>query len=83
LRASDAARKREKLSWKKWGRRFDQYLNRLEKLLWPDIIILGGGVSKKIDKFMPYLTVGAQVVPARLRNEAGIVGAALAANSGS
>ena len=83
LRASDAARKREKLSWKKWGRRFDQYLNRLEKLLWPDLIILGGGVSKKIDKYMPYLTVGAQVVPARLRNEAGIVGAALAANSGS
>jgi len=79
LRASDAARKREKLSWEKWGRRFNQYLNQLEKLLWPDLIILGGGVSKKIEKFMPYLTVQAEVQPAKLRNEAGIVGAALAA----
>lgn len=81
LRASDAARKREKLSWKKWARRFDTYLRALERLFWPELIILGGGVSKKADKFMPYLTVQAEVVPALLLNEAGIVGAALAASS--
>ena len=79
LRASDAARKREKLSWKKWAKRFDGYLNELECLLWPDLIILGGGVSKKSDKFLPYLTVQAELVTADLLNEAGIIGAALAA----
>lgn len=79
LRASDAARKREKLSWKKWAKRFNRYLLTLEKLLWPDLIILGGGVSKKADRFLPYLTVQAELVTAQLQNEAGIVGAALAA----
>jgi len=80
-RASDAARKRKKLSWKKWAKRFDKYLNHLEMLIWPDLIILGGGVSKKHDRFMPRLTVQAEVVPAELRNEAGIIGAALAAKT--
>lgn len=79
--ASDAARKRKKLSWKKWARRFDKYLNHLESLIWPDLIILGGGISKKHDRFMPHLTVQAEVVPAELRNEAGIIGAALAAKT--
>jgi polyphosphate glucokinase len=78
-RASDAARQREKLSWKKWAGRFDAYLNYLEKLFSPDLFILGGGVSKESDKFINYLTVQARVVPAQLLNEAGIVGAALAA----
>ena len=76
--ASDAARKRDKLSWKRWGARFNQYLGRLEYLLWPDLFILGGGVSKEFEKFIPYLTVGCPVVPAQMLNEAGIVGAALA-----
>lgn len=80
-RASDAARKRNKLSWKKWAKHFDEYLNHLERLIWPDLIILGGGVSKKHDRFMPRLTVQAEVVPAELRNEAGIIGAALAAKT--
>jgi polyphosphate glucokinase len=79
LRASDAARKRERLSWKKWAERFNVYLHTLEKLLWPDLFILGGGVSKKHEKFIPYLDVQAEVVPAQLLNEAGIIGAALAA----
>jgi polyphosphate glucokinase len=79
MRASDAARKREDLSWDKWGERFDEYLNRLEKLLWPDLIILGGGVSKEFERFKPRLTVQAKVVPAQFLNEAGMVGAALAA----
>lgn len=80
-RASDAARKREDLSWKAWSKRFDRYLRTLERLIWPDLIILGGGVSKKHDKFIPRLTVQAEVVPAELLNEAGIVGAALAARA--
>jgi len=79
LKASDAARKREKLSWKKWAMRLDKYLKTLERLFWPDLFILGGGVSKNSESFLPYLTVGADVLPAQLLNEAGIVGAALAA----
>lgn len=79
--ASDAARKREDLSLKKWANRFDQYLRTLEKLFYPDLIILGGGMSKRAADFLPLLTVQAEVVPAQLQNEAGIVGAALAAGS--
>jgi polyphosphate glucokinase len=79
LFASDAARKRDKLSWKKWGHHFDKYLQTLEKLIWPDLIILGGGVSKKFQMYKPYLTVKAEVVPAQMQNEAGIVGAAVGA----
>ena len=81
LRASDAARKREGLSWEKWGARLNEYLRRLEQLLWPDFIILGGGVSKKHERFIPYLNLKAEVMPAQLLNEAGIVGAALAAQA--
>jgi polyphosphate glucokinase len=77
--ASDAARKRENLSWKKWGRRFDQYLHTMEKLFWPDLIILGGGVSKKHAQYMQYITVQAEVLPAQMLNEAGIIGAAVGA----
>ena len=77
--ASDAARKREDLSWKKWGKRLNEYLQTLENLFSPELFILGGGVSKKHEKFIPRLSVRARVVPAQLRNEAGIVGAAMAA----
>ncbi|HSO27717.1 MAG TPA: ROK family protein [Anaerolineales bacterium] len=80
-RASDAARKREDLSWKQWSKRLDLYLRTMEKLVWPDLILLGGGVAKKHKKFIPRLTVQAEVQPAELLNEAGIVGAALAARS--
>jgi polyphosphate glucokinase len=79
LLASDAARKKKDLSWEKWAEGFDLYLNRLEQLLWPDLIIIGGGASKKHERFMSRLTVQAEVVPAQLLNDAGIVGAALAA----
>jgi len=78
-RASDAARKREKLSWKKWAARFDRYLHRLELLFSPDLFILGGGASKEHEIFLPLLTVRTRVVPAQLLNDAGIIGAALAA----
>lgn len=80
--ASDRVRKDEELHWKKWGRRVDAYLKHLEFIFSPDLFILGGGVSKKSDKFMEFLDLHTPVVPAALRNEAGIVGAALWAAQG-
>ncbi len=77
--ASDAVRKDKGLSWKKWGKRFDRVLCEYETLFWPDLFVLGGGASNKFEKFEQYLTVIAEVVPAQMLNEAGIVGAALAA----
>ncbi len=76
-RASDAARQREDLSWKKYARRLNSYLTALEKLFWPDLFIIGGGISKVHEKFIPLLTVQTKVIPAQLQNEAGMVGAAL------
>jgi polyphosphate glucokinase len=81
LRASERVRLQKELSWKQWARRVDEYLNAIERLLWPDLIIIGGGASKHYAKFVPYLTVQAQIVSARMLNEAGIVGGALAALS--
>jgi len=78
-RATDAARKRENLSWKKWAANFDEYLHTMERLIWPNLIILGGGVIKKMENFIPLLTVKTEIVPAQLLNDAGIIGAALAA----
>jgi polyphosphate glucokinase len=77
--ASDAARKRERLSWKKWGRRFNRYLRYLHSLFWPDLFVLGGGVVKQFAKFESYINVESPVVPAIFKNEAGIVGAAMVA----
>jgi polyphosphate glucokinase len=77
LYASDATRKEQDLDWPVWGSRLNEYLLRLESLVWPDKIIIGGGVSKKIKKIQSQLTTRATVVPAKLRNEAGIIGAAL------
>ncbi len=77
--ASDRARKDDDLSWKQWAKRLNDYFQYIEFLFSPELIIIGGGVSKKHEKFFPYLDVQARVVPARLRNEAGIVGAAVAA----
>ncbi len=77
--SSDAARQRQDMPWEKWAKRVDLYLTTLERLLWPDLIIVGGGVSKKAEKFLPLLTLRTKVVPAEMRNEAGIVGAALGA----
>jgi polyphosphate glucokinase len=79
LRASDAARKKDKLSWKTWSKRLDEYLDAMQALLWPDLIILGGGAVKYNERYIHRLTVRAEVVPAQLGNDAGIVGAALAA----
>jgi len=78
-RAAASARENKGLSWKKWARQVDEYLQHMNRYLSPDLIVIGGGVSKKHDKFLPRLTVKAEVVTARMENEAGIVGAALAA----
>jgi len=75
--ASDAARQADDLSWEDWATRFNEYLHRIEELLWPDMIIIGGGASKKDDKFIQHLDTKAKVVPATLLNEAGIIGGAL------
>jgi polyphosphate glucokinase len=78
-RASDAARQREELPWKKYAKRLNRYFLEMEKLFWPDLFILGGGISKYHDKYLPLLKVETPIVPAQFLNEAGIVGAALAA----
>jgi len=76
--AAARLREEESLSWPRWARRLDAYLHLMHAYFWPDLFILGGGVSKKADKFLHLLTVPALVVPARLQNDAGIIGAALA-----
>jgi polyphosphate glucokinase len=80
-RASARARKEKGLTWEKWGKRLNQYLHAVEELVWPDLIILGGGVSKKADKFFPFIKTRAELVAALMYNQAGIVGAALAAGA--
>ena len=79
--ASEAVRVAKKLKWKDWSARFDHYLTALENLLWPDLIVLGGGVSKKLDKFAPMLSIKTPIVAAQFLNQAGIIGAALFAET--
>jgi polyphosphate glucokinase len=76
--AAASVRKRAGLDWPEWAARVNVYLAVVERLFAPKLLILGGGVSKKADKFLPYIKAQAKVVPARLHNDAGIVGAALA-----
>jgi polyphosphate glucokinase len=78
-RASGAARIRRRMSWEKWADEVDEFLHRLDMLVWPDLIIIGGGASKDADRFIGKFTVRPPVVAAQLRNEAGIVGAAMVA----
>jgi polyphosphate glucokinase len=77
--ASDRTRKRQRLSWKRWARRLDVLFEHLERLFAPDLFVIGGGVSKDDQHFLPLLRVCTPIVPAALRNRAGIIGAALAA----
>jgi polyphosphate glucokinase len=79
--AANSVRKRLDLSWEEWGGRVNEYLKKIEALFWPDIIIIGGGVSKHFDKFTPFLKLDTETVPAENRNHAGIIGAALAASA--
>jgi polyphosphate glucokinase len=79
--ASNTTRQNYELSWKKWGKRFNEYLVHIERLLTPNLIILGGGTSKRYEFFEKYVKVSCPVIPARLLNNAGIVGAAAYAQS--
>jgi polyphosphate glucokinase len=77
--AAASAREREDLSWKEWAKRLNKYIGEMEALFWPELIIVGGGVSSKHEKFFPFLQTRAKLVPAEFLNQAGIAGAALAA----
>lgn len=81
--AAESVREREDLSWKHWAKRLQSYFELVERLLWPDLIIVGGGVSKKAEKFLPHVELRTEIVPAALQNDAGIIGAALHATGGA
>lgn len=77
--ASNSVRKSENLDLEEWAKRFNEYLQRLEALFWPDLFILGGGISKQFESYEQYFDLDTKIVPAESRNHAGIIGAALAA----
>jgi polyphosphate glucokinase len=81
--ASNAVREKKELGWKQWAARLQTYYSTLEKLFSPDLFIVGGGVSKHADEFLPLLDLSTPIVPATLRNNAGILGAASLAAHGS
>jgi polyphosphate glucokinase len=76
-RAASSARERDDLSWADWAKRLTTYYRKLEQLFSPDLFVVGGGVSKKADQFLPLVEIETEIIPAQLRNAAGIVGAAL------
>ena len=76
VRAATSAREREGLSYPDWAKRLQRYFGELERLFSPDLFVVGGGVSKKYDEYLPLLDLRTPIVPAALRNAAGIVGAA-------
>ncbi|NQZ75565.1 MAG: ROK family protein [Ekhidna sp.] len=78
--AANSVREKEDLDWKTWAGRLNEVFLRLEELFYPDLFILGGGVSKKFDRYSQYFDLNTKLVPAANRNHAGIIGAALAAN---
>ena len=77
--AASSIKTAEDLSWQDWAARLQEYYAHLEYLMWPDLFVVGGGVSKKADKFLPLLDLRTPIIPAQLRNEAGIIGAAVLA----
>jgi polyphosphate glucokinase len=78
--ASDAKRTEKHLSWHQWAERLDAYLSQLHSVLWPELIVIGGGVAKNADQFIDVIDPGCEVRVAELGNLAGIVGAALCAS---
>ncbi|MET0326669.1 MAG: polyphosphate--glucose phosphotransferase [Ilumatobacteraceae bacterium] len=76
-KAAASARDRDGLSWKEWAARVQRYLEVVVRLLSPELVIVGGGASRKAEKWLPHIEVDTEIVPAALENEAGIVGAAL------
>jgi polyphosphate glucokinase len=81
LVTSNAARKKDKLGWDEWAKRLDTYLHEMERLLWPELIIIGGGISKRHEHYLDFLTIKTDYAIAKLKNDAGIIGAALAAKA--
>lgn len=81
-RAASSAREREELSWQEWAERLTRYYRHVEDLFWPDLFVVGGGVSKQADSFLPLLDIRTPIVPAKLKNKAGIIGAAYLAARG-
>lgn len=81
-RTSASARERSDMSWEKWAKRLQRYLSALESYLWPELFVIGGGVSRRSEKFLPLVEVRTPIVPAVLQNTAGIVGAAVLAAEG-
>ena len=81
-RAANSAREREDLSWEHWAKRLTKYYRTLEMLFSPELFVVGGGVSKESDRFLPLLDLDTEIVPATLLNKAGVVGAALYASEG-
>jgi polyphosphate glucokinase len=75
-KASAAARERDALGWDKWAKRLQRYFSALEALLSPDLFVIGGGVSRRAEKFLPMLELQTPIVPAKFQNDAGIAGAA-------
>jgi polyphosphate glucokinase len=75
--AANSVREEEGLSWEAWAERLETFYRHLERLFSPDLFVVGGGVSKHVDEFLPHVDVETPIVPAKLRNRAGIVGAAL------
>ena len=74
--AASSVKDREELSYPEWAKRLQRYYEVVEQLLWPDLIVVGGGVSRDADKYLPLLRLNTPIVPAKLRNKAGIIGAA-------
>jgi polyphosphate glucokinase len=79
-KAAFSAKEREELDWKQWSGRLQKYYSKLEALFSPDLFIVGGGVSKQHEEFLPLLKLNAKIIPAELKNSAGIIGAALVAD---
>ena len=79
--ATSAVRERKELSYKKWAKRLTKYYSLIEKYFSPSLIVIGGGVSRKSDNFVPFIDIDTPIVPAKLRNEAGIIGAAYYAST--
>jgi len=78
-RAAASIKERKGLSWQDWAKILSEYIDAIDALLWPDLIIIGGGISKDADHFIPELTARVRCVPAAMQNRAGIVGAAMLA----
>ena len=81
-RAANSARTREDLSWEQWAKRLRKYYRTLEMLFSPELFVVGGGISKESEEFLPLLDLETEIIPAQLLNKAGVVGAALYASEG-